>query len=172
MYIPLTSHVRSKTLSLHKKLSLPPSLSFFLPSFLPSSSSFLFSQEYCIHTVIHILPGTRSKQWKKKWPLSSQVTASCIHRSVRFFPSSSFLLFLSIQGRRSSSGRSSILLYIPYVASTMGSKEARNSIARFLLSDIKLPPSLPPSLSLVSSKIIPYCTTSDVSVLRKKERIT
>ena len=80
--------------SLFAQKTLSPSFSLFLflPSFLPSFllpllSFLLFSREYCIHTVIHILPGTRSKQWKKKWPLSSQVTASCTHRSVRFFPS-------------------------------------------------------------------------------------
>ena len=83
---------------------------------------------------------------KKK--VTTLVSSYCqLYTPIRPFLSFSFLLFLSIQGRRSSSGRSSILLYIPYVASTMGSKEARNSIARFLLSDIKLPPSLSLSLS-------------------------
>ena len=93
MYIPLTSHVRSKTLSLHKKLSLPPSLSFssFLPFFLPSSFLFFlssFSRENIVYTPLSTYYREQEVNSEKKSDHSRLKLLPAVHTD----PSVSFLL--------------------------------------------------------------------------------
>ena len=177
MYIPLTSHVRSKTLSLHKKLSLPPSLSFssFLPFFLPSSFLFFlssFSRENIVYTPLSTYYREQEVNSEKKSDHSRLKLLPAVHTD----PSVSFLLprFSFSSPSKDDEARPGAAPYFFTFHTSHPLWEVRKhgtaSPGFFFPISNSLPPSL--SLSLVSSKIIPYCTTSDVSVLRKKERIT